>query len=286
MNIFLKSLSILLILLSFIFLYKLVIRPWHSNWGATTEEIEMSLPGDELVCNPNFIFTRAITIEAKPEEIYPWIIQIGHKRAGFYSYDWFDNSWERSSERILHHHQNLKIGDKIPISNFVLMNVDSLKSDKFLTIGNGSWTWYLNPLDDSNTRLITRMRGVYKGDYIMILVTYLTELGDLPFMRKSMNGIKQRSEEAIIDSFILDLPEGLAWFLSFGAFILSVVFIFKFNRWLYHWVLALFSFWLFIGIFYWQIPLILEVFVSLLVFVAILNHKLFYKIITKGEILH
>lgn len=286
MRIFFKTLSILLILLSFIFLYKLVIRPWHINWGATKEETEMSLPGDELVYNPDFVFTRAITIEAKPQEIYPWIIQIGHKRAGFYSYDWFDNSWERSSESILSHHQNLKIGDTIPISNFVLMTVDSLESDRFLTIGRGSWTWYLNPLDDSNTRLITRMRGVYKGDFLMIFVTYLTELGDLPFMRKSMIGIKQRSEEAINNSLLIDLLEGIVWFISFGAFILSIVFIYKFNYWLYHWILALFSFWLFIGFFYLQFPLVTEVIGSLLTFTAILNHKLLYKIITKGKITH
>ena len=286
MRIFLKTLSLLFILLSFLFLYKFFIRPWHVNWGATTNEIEMSLPGDELVNSPNFIFTRAITIEAKPQEIYPWIIQLGHKRAGFYSYDWFDNSWKRSSESILSHHQNLKIGDTIPISNFVLMTVDSLESDKFLTIGRGSWTWYLNPLDDSNTRLITRMRGVYKGNFLMILVTYLTELGDLPFMRKSMIGIKQRSEEAINNSFLIDLLEGIVWFISFGAFILSIVFIYKFNYWLYHWILALFSFWLFIGFFYLQFPLFTEIIGSLLTFTAILNHKLLYKIITKGKIIH
>ena len=283
MRILFKSLSIVLILLSFLFLYKLVIRHWHFYWGASKEEIELSLPGDELVNNPDFIFTRAITIEAKPEKIYPWILQIGYNRAGFYSYDWFDNSGKRSSERILSHHQNLKNGDTIPISNFVQMTVDTLESDKFLTIGHGSWTWYLNPVDDSSTRLITRMRGVYKGGFTKNSITFLTELGDLPFMRKSMIGIKQRSEEAIKDSFMFDLLEGIAWFLSFGAFILSIVFIYKFNWWLYHWILALFSFWIFIGFYYLQIPLIIEIIVSLLVLITILNHKLMYKKITKYD---
>lgn len=113
---------------------------------AAQDEIAMSLPDDDLVIHPYFVFTRAITIEAKPEEVYPWIIQIGYKRAGFYSYDWFDNSLTRSSESILKHHQNLKIVDTIPISNFVRMTVNTLEPDKFLTIGRGSWTWYLKPI--------------------------------------------------------------------------------------------------------------------------------------------
>lgn len=288
MRILLKTLSIIFILLSFLFLYDLVIRPWHSNWGATEEEIEMSLPGDDLVKNPKFNATRAITIEANPDEIYPWIIQIGYKRAGFYSYDWFDNSFKRSAEKILVQYQNFRIGDTIPISHMVQWIVDTLQKDNFLVIRSGShptdgsWIWYLKPLDDNTTRLITRLRGDYKAKFPMVLINYLTDFGDLPFMRKSMLGIKQRSEGAINDSFISDLLEGLVWILSFGSFLLSVVFVFRYNWWLFHWFLAIISFYTFAAFFYLENPLFIEITGSILILSAILNHKLLHKTINNS----
>src|SRR3712207_9232668 len=67
--------------------YLLYIRPRQLRWGATDEELERPMPGDEVVEHPTFNATRAVTIEARPEEIWPWIVQIGTSRAGWYSYD-------------------------------------------------------------------------------------------------------------------------------------------------------------------------------------------------------
>src|SRR5690349_20929798 len=66
-------------------------RPWHSRWGATDEEVVAAMPGDERIDRPTFNVTRAMTIHARPQEIWPWIVQIGFGRAGFYSYDLLDN---------------------------------------------------------------------------------------------------------------------------------------------------------------------------------------------------
>ena len=66
-------------------------RPWHSRWGATNDEVILPMQGDELIEKPTFNITRAITIHARPEEVWPWIVQIGYGRAGFYSYDLLDN---------------------------------------------------------------------------------------------------------------------------------------------------------------------------------------------------
>src|SRR5829696_6626118 len=87
--------------------YLLFIRPWQLRWGAT---------GDEIVAHPTFNATRALTIEARPEEVWPWIVQIGMTRAGWYSYDLLDNLGRPSARRILPQFQNPKIGDVIPMS--------------------------------------------------------------------------------------------------------------------------------------------------------------------------
>ena len=92
--------------------YLLYIRPWQLRWGATDEELERPMPGDEIVARSTFNATRAVTIEARPEEIWPYIVQIGMTRAGWYSYDLLDNLGRPSARRILPQFQNLmKVGD-------------------------------------------------------------------------------------------------------------------------------------------------------------------------------
>lgn len=71
--------------------YALLVRPWHLRWGATDEELEMSLPGDGLVEQPKLNATHAITINAPVRNVWPWLVQVGQKRGGFYSYTWLEN---------------------------------------------------------------------------------------------------------------------------------------------------------------------------------------------------
>ena len=80
--------------------YLVLIRPWQLRWGATDAEVARSLPGDEVVTRPSFNATRAITIQARPEAVWPWIVQIGSRRAGWYSLDQIDNAGIPSIERI------------------------------------------------------------------------------------------------------------------------------------------------------------------------------------------
>jgi hypothetical protein len=67
--------------------YIIAIRPWHLRWGSTNEEVDLSLPGDDLVPNAKLKATHTITINASPAQIWPWLVQIGQGRGGFYSYD-------------------------------------------------------------------------------------------------------------------------------------------------------------------------------------------------------
>src|SRR6266568_4978128 len=79
--------------------YLLFIRPWQLRWGATDEEVARAMSGDEFVKTPTFNATRGVTINAPPEEIFPWLVQMGVTRAGWYSYDLLDNLGKPSARR-------------------------------------------------------------------------------------------------------------------------------------------------------------------------------------------
>jgi hypothetical protein len=93
--------SIIIILL----LYLKILRPWQLRWGATEDEVNCVMSGDDIVQKPNFVATRAVSIEASPTEVWKWIIQIGSRRAGFYSIDIIDNANVPSSRDILPKYQ-------------------------------------------------------------------------------------------------------------------------------------------------------------------------------------
>ena len=96
--------------------YLRFIRTWQLRWGATDEEVARAMPGDDVVKHPTFNAPRAVTIQARPEEIWPWLVQIGATRAGWYSYDWLDNLGKPSAQRILLQFQHVAVGDLVPIS--------------------------------------------------------------------------------------------------------------------------------------------------------------------------
>ena len=94
--------------------YAKVVRPWHLRWGATDEEIDESYPGDAIVPRPQVASTRALTINAPVEDVWPWLVQIGQGRGGFYSYTWFENLFlthMKNADRILPQFQRLEVGE-------------------------------------------------------------------------------------------------------------------------------------------------------------------------------
>ena len=70
--------------------YRLWIQPWQHRWGATDDEVHRTMPGDGLIPDAAST-TRAITIAAPAEQVWPWLVQLGYGRGGWYSYDWIDN---------------------------------------------------------------------------------------------------------------------------------------------------------------------------------------------------
>jgi hypothetical protein len=175
-----------------------VYRPWALSWGSTAEEIARSMPGDEVLTRPTFDATRAVTIEATPEEIWPWIVQIGYRRAGFYSYDSLDNDGIPSAERILPEYQDLQVGDIVPLSRDAHVRVTELEPPTSMVLvfevpgtwSSATWVWGLYPVDSSSTRLVTRLRARPTS----VRSKLFLDLGEIVMMRKCMLGIKRRAE--------------------------------------------------------------------------------------------
>jgi hypothetical protein len=180
-------------------LYLLLIRPWQLRWGATDAEVERSLPGDDFVDRPTFNATRAVTVNAPPEKIWPWLLQMGLGRAGWYSYDWIDNLSRPSARRILPKLQGLKPGDIIPVSpdgkqGFKVHTIEPNRYMIWGAPGEMSWLWYLDPVAPGKTRLLTRIRIRYDWTQPSIAFFLLTDVGDIVMMRKCLLGIKERAE--------------------------------------------------------------------------------------------
>jgi hypothetical protein len=182
--------------------YVRFIRPWQLRWGATDEEVARAMPGDDVVKQPTFNATRAVTIQARPEEIWPWLVQIGNKRAGWYTYDWLDNLGIPSAERSIPELQHVAVGDLIPFSldGKQGQKVKDFEANQWMlwwdNIGDATWSWGLYPFDESQTRLITRVRIQYRWLSPAILMDLLVEFTDIVMMRKCLLGIKQRAERA------------------------------------------------------------------------------------------
>lgn len=177
------------------------------------------LPGDELVATPKMVDTRAITIHASAAEVWPWVVQIGQGRGGFYSYDWLENLLGlniHSADRIIPEFQDLKVGDVVPLEpggtgppvaaiepNRVLVlggRVDS-QAGKAYAVSKpddyfySTWVFYLDPIDEKTTRLIVRFRLDWKPS-LKNTLAYRFVLEPVHFVmeRKMLLGIKQRAE--------------------------------------------------------------------------------------------
>ena len=212
--------------------YALLLRPWHLRWGATHAEVTQTLPGDELIPQPRLNATHAITIFAPAESIWPWLVQIGQGRGGFYSYDWLENLLGlniHSAGRILSEHQQLAVGDLIPLApekdgkrfgipvaileakrTLVLhgdTRLDTAAQD--MAVAGGflatSWGWYLQPVSHRCTRLVERFRCDWNPSPLnQLLMRALMEPGSFIMERKMLLGIKQRAEQRAAGYIELD----------------------------------------------------------------------------------
>lgn len=150
-------------------LYGWVLEPEMNRWGSTDEELTMALPLDERVAHPRFVQQLAITIEASPAEIWPWIVQLGEPpRAGYYSFTFIEKMIGLdvvNRDEILPQFQQLHVGETLDKNG--TMMVQAVEPEHHLVLGpppnvkdvQATWTFYLHPIDTRSTRLITRCRA-------------------------------------------------------------------------------------------------------------------------------
>jgi hypothetical protein len=174
------------------------IRPIIHALGATTAEAAAPMAGDEIVRHPFFNATRAITIHAAPRHVWPWLVQIGSGRAGWYSFDRVDNGGVPSSTTVVPALQHLAVGDLVPMvpGESIGPRVKALTPERSMLWGDAdgrfTWLWQLEPIADGGTRLITRVRAVFPWSNPVYGV--LADVGDVLFMRRSLRGIRARAE--------------------------------------------------------------------------------------------
>ncbi|HBW34194.1 hypothetical protein [Desulfosporosinus sp. BICA1-9] len=186
--------------------YMLWARPYQLNWGATGQEVKQSMPGDQLDPNPEFFATRGITIAGTPEEIWPWLLQMGYGRAGYYGYDILENLGSprgiHSADSILPEFQQFKVGDGVPISAVANMIFYAIEPNQYIIWTGmnhvGSFIWALYPIDESHTRLVSRIRWSFHWTQPSLLsLDLFTEFTDYLAVREILQGVKGRVENQI-----------------------------------------------------------------------------------------
>ena len=169
-------------------------------WGATTEEINGSVVGDDLCSNATVVATRSITIGAPPQDVFPWIRQMGFGRAGWYSYDWLDNLGRKSATTIHDEWQSVEAEDKIPSGpiSFTAAIVDAPRhfvlEIKALgkTSPNLHFTLAYELRDDpQGTRLVTRMRSHIKLPLGSLFEKLVLGPGDGFMLRRQLLNIRK-----------------------------------------------------------------------------------------------
>ena len=199
-------LGIVLAIIAIIGLYLIFIRPWHRNWGANIKDIKRQMIGDDLVETPIDITTRAITIKAKPEDIWPWFVQMGYKRGGMYSYDWIDRLLgildRPSAERIIPEFQHLEVGDVIPLGKPPSWPVKAIEPNRSLLLDirdkgiHITWSFLLEEVDEEHTKFILRIRQYLASKLFTILLSFpIVDFGSFLMVRKFLLGIKRRAEK-------------------------------------------------------------------------------------------
>jgi pimeloyl-ACP methyl ester carboxylesterase len=190
-----------------------LLRPWHLHWGATPEEVASAMPGDELLPHAHLEATRAISIAAPPRLVWPWIAQIGFRRAGFYSYDLIDNLGTASADEIVPAFQDIQVGDRVamaePVTDATSFRVEGFERDRWLLWHkpDSTWAWRFDATPDGGTRLVTRLKAHYDLEHPAtgLASMFLMEWGDFPMMRRLLQGVQARAETLAVREGV-DVP--------------------------------------------------------------------------------
>ncbi len=185
-----------------------VLRTWAAHLGATEAELDARLPGDDLGPAADLVATRAISVAAAPEEVWPWVVQIGQGRGGFYSYDWLENLVGldiHSADRIEPAWQHLAVGDLVYLAKQAPLRVAHLEPGHALVLrgavgpGAGSapydvtWAFVVRRGRGGGTRLVVREQYSYRRPAAAILAEPVSVLSFV-MTERMLRGIRDRAE--------------------------------------------------------------------------------------------
>lgn len=181
--------------------YRLLARRRLLRWGATDHEAGRPMLGDDIVHGPHTTSTRALTIDALPRHVWPWLAQMGEGRGGLYSYDALDRLFGYitgpSADTVLPEFQDIAVGDEIPLGRGPNWPVVAVDRGRVLVIepveNQVSWCFELHPVADG-TRLVSRVRVGVGPDWLMWLIAPLVEIPWMLMERRMLQGIRLRAE--------------------------------------------------------------------------------------------
>jgi len=189
-------------------------RRRHLRWGATAEEVRESLPGDELLPRADLTATRAITVQAPAELVWPWIAQLGQGRGGFYTYDRLENLVGcdiHSAEDVVPEWQQIEVGDEVALAPDMNLAVAAVEPGHALVLHGGvpmgdrsspydfTWAFVLVEQPDGTTRLVVRERYAYDRPWVALLVEPVEAVSFL-MSQKMLRGIRDRAERLAASS--------------------------------------------------------------------------------------
>jgi len=195
--------ALVLVLLAVIFA---LLPPLFHTWGATEVEIARTYPGDDLLSAPALSWTHAMTVDASPDQVWPWIAQLGERRGAYYSYTFIENliAGEKlyvNADRILPEHQNpqpgvMLIGGMLAVREVKpgqWMLAESTEALDELGLG-WTWLWWIAPHGAGQTRLIVRGRIQPPEGMDNPVLGWFIDAGSFVMGRRMLQGLALRAE--------------------------------------------------------------------------------------------
>jgi hypothetical protein len=215
-------------------IYLVLLHPWLMNWGATPEETLKPLPGDER--DPSSYFTRGITIQRPPSQVWQWIVQMGQDRAGFYSNTWLENLTGadiHNADTIRPEWQARALGDRVPLARPDLLggrlarfsHTDIVALAPQRMIANIPGRFVLEPWGERATRLLFRESVASQGPRITRWLVW--DPMHFVMVQRMLRGIKERVEGRPLVSSNMAIAARAGWTLA----ALSLLAVFLARRW-------------------------------------------------------
>jgi len=207
-------------------IFVLIILPFLRSklrrWGSADEELIRELPGDDLITDINGYYNHAITIKTAPADVWPWIVQLGQNKGGFYSYELLENvvgSKIHNADSIVPEFQDTAVGDVVMMTPtaapYIVVDIDpgkafilrlrvNLETQQTVEVTeplppkyqDGSWLFYLEETSEGNTRMITRSRNKWNQSKMNTFVYGLIGIISIVMDRKMLKGTRKRAEAA------------------------------------------------------------------------------------------